>query len=255
MGFKKTTAEIARLQEIMAQPQAQNGRMLSIQFETDPAFIKQVLPPGLEPTDQAMGTVFIGDFKGSNAGPYKGATVFVSASAGDIKGDYCLAFYVSSDQASLFGRQMMGEPKKVANINFEIDGDNVHAGVSRLGKEIISIDASLGDDIGPLEFTSSAFYYKHRPNIKGQGLEEDPLLLEQINSSKLTAVRPGKGSLNLSSSPHDPLADIPVHDITLLSYYEGDLFADMRMIQSVDRQAYLPFAFAAYDNWDTLFTG
>ena len=252
MGFIKTGQEIEQLQQIMAIPQALDGTMLTIQFGTDAAFIERVLPPGLTPGKNALGSIYIGKWANSSAGAYHGAAVFVSARAGDLEGDYCLAFYVSNNQASLFGRPMMGEPKKLADIDFERKGNRITAGVTRYNERIISIDAELTGSMDDLEMETTAFYYKHCPAPDGQGLQYDPLLIQQSVTQKLNHLELGSASLQFASTAHDPLSEIPVQDLRMVVYSEGSMFAKVNIVTSVDREAFLPYAFSAYDDWVSL---
>jgi acetoacetate decarboxylase len=252
MGFIKSSQEIEQLQQIMSEPQACEGQMLTIVFETDPAFIEQLLPPGLTPGKNPLGSINIGTWARSPAGPYDGASLFVSARAGDVEGDYCLGFYVSNEQASLYGRPMMGEPKKLASIDFKREGNRVCAGITRHNKRILSINAELSDSLGAMELDFTAFYYKHCPAVDGRGLEYDPLLVQQNVRQELKRVEVGTATLELGSTEHDPLGDIPVRDVKTVAYSEGNLFAKVQVLTSVDREAFLPYAFSSYDNWVSL---
>ena len=260
MGFVKTNKEIEQLQHVLSAPQARDGDMLWAQFNTDPKFIADVLPPGLIAGKEPYGSVNIGHWKGSNAGAFYGAAVFVNARRKQMDDkdpdcQYCLAFFVSDDQASLFGRPMMGEPKKLADIKIQKSDDKVTASVTRYGKEIISMEAQLASDIGKQKQVQTALYYKHVPAANGVGLEYDPILVSQVNTQTLTRVvvgAPGKTTVAFASTHHDPLGDVPVLDGITSAYSEGSIYADVSAICTVDRESFLPYAFAAYDDWTAL---
>ena len=78
MGYVKNPEEIAELQAVLAKPHARDGRVLYVPFDTDVDFVREVLPPGLEP-GAGPASLTIGDWRGSNAGPYRAAFLMVSA--------------------------------------------------------------------------------------------------------------------------------------------------------------------------------
>ncbi|MBT5819249.1 MAG: acetoacetate decarboxylase family protein [Proteobacteria bacterium] len=262
MGFVKTSQEIEQLQQVLSAPQARDGEMLWAQFNTDPEFIAHVLPPGLVPGKAPLASVNIGHWKGSNAGAFYGAAVFVNARTKQMTEteadcQYCLAFFVSDDQASLFGRPMMGEPKKLADIKIDRSENQVTASVTRYGKTIISLQAQLANDVGNAKQVQNALYFKHVPAANGIGLEYDPILVRQVNTQTLTRVVLGDAaetSVAFASTLHDPLGDIPVLGGFTSAYSEGSIYAEVSAIDTVDRESFLPYAFAAYDDWTTLVT-
>jgi hypothetical protein len=54
MRYVKSHADIERVQVILAGPVFTDSRVLTVQFETTPAFIAAVLPPGLEPDERPL---------------------------------------------------------------------------------------------------------------------------------------------------------------------------------------------------------
>ena len=254
MGYKKNKAEIDRLESQLSAPFASGGRVLYLPFDTDENFIREVLPPGLIPNG-GTGSLTVGQWRGSNAGPYSAAFLMVSAKLErDVakRGAYCLSFFISSEPAALFGRPMMGEPKKLADINFSVQQRSVQASVHRLGTELISVRAELGEELPPRTTTSLAFWYKHQPACDGMGLQYDPQLLVQTNTQKTDKLQASAAQITLRSSLHDPVGDVPIHAVKPAYYSEGDITAACDVVQIVDKEQFLPFAFSGYDNWNYL---
>ena len=254
MGYVKTNEEVAALQAVLSKPQARDGQMLYIAFDTDEQFVKSVLPPGLVPNG-APASLTVGEWQGSNAGPYRAAFLMVGAqpeSVTDPIGTYCLSFFISDDSAILFGRPMMGEPKKLANIEFSVTGNEVKASVTRFGTELISVSASVGSDLETQEIASPAYWYKHQPAENGDGLQYDPVLILQENTQKQRRMAQASAEMSLKGTVHDPVGEVPVHDLKAALYIEGDIFAKCSVVSTVDREAFLPFAFAGYDDWTVL---
>lgn len=255
MGYVKTAEEIAELQSVLAKPQARDGRMLYIPFTTDESFVAEVLPPGLRPGG-GPASLTVGEWRRSNAGPYRAAFLMVSAvpeQRKDLIGSYCLSFFINDDSAILFGRPMMGEPKKLADIDFAIRGTTLEARVRRFGTELVHVTATLGAELPvPEPSDTPAFWYKHQPAEDGHGLQYDPILVLQMNTQKPKRLVSSKAELVLKGTAHDPLEDVPMSQIGTAYYTEGDLFAACSVIQTVDREKFLPYAFAGYDDWTAL---
>ncbi len=269
MGYVKTTKEVEALQDVLGAPQARDGRMLFIPFQTDEAFVSSVLPPGLESNGTAA-SLTVGEWQGSNAGPYRAAFLMVSAKTEHtpkptesnpdpkhvvLNGTYCLSFFISDDSAILFGRPMMGEPKKLANIEFSLAGSDLTASVTRFGTKLIDVTATIGAALPqvPKPPPTLAFWYKHQPNLDGQGLQYDPVLLMQENSQTPTKMAGASAEMSLQGTAHDPLGDVPVQAIGSPIYIEGDIHAECSVVnRKIDREDFLPYAFAAYDDWTVL---
>ena len=115
MRFVKTQDEVAKIQAIYSRPQFMAARSLTVVFETKPEALQALLPPPLEPTAEAIGSAWVGEIGNSNCvGPFLGAAVYVRARFQDIVGNYCVTMPMSTPQAVSFGRELYGEPSKLA---------------------------------------------------------------------------------------------------------------------------------------------
>ena len=76
--------------------------------------------------------------------------------------------------------------------------------------------------------------------------------VQQDTTQKLNHMKTGSATLSFVSTVHDPLREIPVHGVQLAAYSKSSLFAKAHVVSSVDRDAFLPYSFAAYDNWVSL---
>jgi hypothetical protein len=59
MGFVKTPEEVARIEKVASHPRFVGSEMLTIDFLTSPEFVASVLPPGLEPATEPLGTAMV----------------------------------------------------------------------------------------------------------------------------------------------------------------------------------------------------
>jgi acetoacetate decarboxylase len=102
--------------------------VLAILYRTDPAAIRELLPPPLEPVNDVV-MVQIGrwgDVPGMGRNTYE-ANIMVAAryqSGGkDVLGAYSPYFYVDNDRAMAGGREFHGQPKRFATVTLEARGD------------------------------------------------------------------------------------------------------------------------------------
>jgi acetoacetate decarboxylase len=255
MGFVKTPEEIACLREIMAAPRAVGGEMVSIEFVTRQEIVERLLPPGLASPPQPTGIAYVGRWSHSNAGPFEGGAVYLRARHGDLEGDYCLAMPMSTERAILFGREMLGEPKKLCTVAFERDGKRVRGQLLRGGRPIVAIEGTLSQPVPVQRFESAAFHYKYSHRVDGRGLEHDPLLVRVVVRHELRRAEAGAGSLRLGSTPHDPLGEIEVVKVGSVLYAEGNLRGQASVVARVDATAFLPYAYGKIDDWSVIDTG
>ena len=73
------------------------------------------------------------------------ATVGVGCSYEGRAGYYVLAMPMEGEFVVIGGREKYGEPKKIAETAFSIDGDHVNAKVTRHGVTFLELDGNLGE--------------------------------------------------------------------------------------------------------------
>ena len=98
--------------------------MLSVEFLTDPDVVAEVLPPPL-PTHHAA----CGRWQSNCVGDFFGGAIYVAARHDGIDGAYVLAMYMDNDQPTIYGRDLFGEPKKLATSAL-----HRHGGLPRLAR-------------------------------------------------------------------------------------------------------------------------
>ncbi len=129
MGYVKTPQETAAIAEVLSRPLFSAVQRLSVQFRTDPAVLRSLLPPPLEPGDDAIATATVGQWHSNFLGDMFGGSIYLPARHGDVVGAYVLAMFHDSEAPIQFGREVFGEPKKLANAMLERNGGSVHGRV------------------------------------------------------------------------------------------------------------------------------
>lgn len=254
MGFVKTREEIARLEQIVSNPRFVNAEMLQIDFLTDPATVARLLPPTLQPVDTPLVTASVGRWQSNCAGDFEGGAVHLAAKHGDIEAGYVLAMYMNWDAPIIFGREVFGEPKKLARMGMNHRGTAMSGWVERYGRRIFELSAELGPDLGPSRSKSANFNIKVFPATNGIGLQGDAILTLAEYDVDLSVNRIGSGSVSLFGGPHDPLQEIEVGEIVRAAYVEGHLISKASDIGKIPAQEYLPYYYGRIDDWSLLDT-
>ncbi|WP_424187790.1 acetoacetate decarboxylase family protein [Actinokineospora sp. G85] len=116
--------------------------------EVDPAGMTPWLPPGTRLAEPARAEVFAAFFPECNYGSvYHEAGLFVHVKAGRKTGIHCPWMIVDDDVALILGRELLGYPKKLGEIDWHLDGDTIHAEASRRGSTLITMGGTLGERV------------------------------------------------------------------------------------------------------------
>jgi acetoacetate decarboxylase len=253
MGFVKTPEEIARIEQELSAPRW-DGQWLSVQFLTDRDTHRRLLPPPLQPADLPIVGATVGRWHSTCLGDFAGGVVNLAARHGDVEGSYVLALYLDSEPATMFGRDLFGEPKKLASTGFAYEGDQAHGWVERHGVRLLDLRADLGADRGPSSSERWTFNYKARTAAGGHGLEEDAILTHTHFTVSTLVQRPGSGTVTLGSGVHDALTQIEILEVRSAVYAEDQSLARCTPAARVPAQEFLPYHYGRQDDWLALDT-
>jgi acetoacetate decarboxylase len=223
-------------------------------FETDPDVIASVLPPPLAPSTEASTArlrIAIVDM-GTGLKPFGAGWFGVRCRHGDVEGEYALFMPMTTEQSVIGGRETFGEPKKIADVGLQLDGDRVSATVERIGFRIAEIAGQLGEERPGYEKDKVDFYFKLNPNPSGVGLDADPPFVYCHRHESARNVRAIDGELKLMESPLDPVADIPVRSIVSMEYAELSSSQRGEIVGTVPAEDLLPFVHQRYDDLSVL---
>lgn len=253
LRYLKTLEQVKQAAESNPEFLESTVRSIRTVYETDPAIAAAVLP---QPLEAAARPEVCATFShvAMHISPELtieiGSAVFgVKASYDGVEGIYLITMPMTTEQAVIGGRETYGEPKKIAQIDFEKDGDSVRAVVTRMGVPYLEARGTVGESRGPREFTEYGYCYKALPACeKGGGFDGEPLLvrLEWKHQHALSA--PVEGELLLRESPFDPVADLPIRRLVSMEYEEGTTESNGRVLRSVPGEWLLPFLHQRYDD-------
>ena len=228
------------------------SKAVTVIFRTDPDAIAAVLPRPLEPA-AATARLRIATVDMGTGLPSFGAGWFgVRARHGDVEGEYALFMPMSTEQATTGGRETFGEPKKISQLDLDLDGDQLTAGVSRMGSQVAAISGTLGPEAPGYEIDKLDFYFKLLPDPSGDGLEGDPALVYCRRHETARVVRPVTGECKLLEAPLDPIADFPVLEILSFEYAEISSSQQGEIVERVPAEWLVPFMHQRYDDLSVL---
>lgn len=255
MGFVRTHEEVARFEQVMTNVEFVGGEMLSASVLVDPDWVRAVLPPPLEPADEPRVTVVVGRWRSNCVGDFAGGAVYVAACHGEVVADYVLTMFMDGDVPLLFGRDIFGEPKKIARVGLYRQDRHVSGFVERGGVRIIEIESSLPGDgsLGPS--VSGNFNVKSLFAADGRGLHDDPVLTLATFDTTTRVHWTGEAVLTVRGTVDDPLDEIVPTAMLGARYTEADMRADCRNIATIPREDFLPYALGRVDDWTRMDTG
>lgn len=241
------------------------AEMLMVTWETRPEIVQRLLPPPLKPTEKPIASAFVADYPKTNFGlPYKEAALFLLAQYNGVEGAYCLAMPVTDDMAMAGGREVFGYPKKMADIHFDHQGENVEGWCERHGVRYFEIRAELTgepDDNAFLELMQEgvqddasqerySYNFKYFPNPEGMGFDYNPRLIRESVSFKPEVIKIGRATVVMNPSDHDPWAEVEVVKMLGAVYTRGDnTMLPGKVVAEADPIQFAPYAFLRWDKF------
>lgn len=250
MGFVKSSSEIGRMREVLREARFVGGEMLSATYRTHPEAVARILPPGLEPIEEPLARLVVGRWRSNAVGDFHGGALYVPARHRGVAADYVVSMFMDRDVPLLYGRELYGEPKKIARVNLARQQHRVTGWIERGGVRIIEIDALLGPDTGPSAETAGNFNIKAMLAADGQALVGDAQITH-VAFESVTHVRRlfVESEVVVRGTAHDPLDELPVVEVVAGSYGEGDMRGTCTVVGSIGAEAFYPYALGRLDDY------
>lgn len=123
-----------------------DARMVFAEVPVDAGVVADWLPFGLTLARPARATVFIGDYPRTTFAPhYQEAAMLLHVKLfGVIPAVYCPWMVLNNDRALILGREMLGLPKKMADVSFSEKRGKVTGVVTRNGVELLRMEGKVG---------------------------------------------------------------------------------------------------------------
>jgi len=225
ISFKKTPEQVDFIKSNSIEMNDELG--IYFAWQTTPEALEEVLPQGM---DMVLPIVFgyvTHIRKPSFCIPYLETSLMTIGKWGDLPGTLSISLLLDKgDTATFLGRDQVSIPKKTADkIELRREDDKVYANTRRLGVDLLTIEASVGEYNDPLcdnvlkprspgeEAQGNSFNFKFGFDPTQSGVAEfkdvrlisSPITNIYHSWEKLTV-----DSITLRESPDDPWAALPV---------------------------------------------
>ncbi|MEZ5322409.1 MAG: acetoacetate decarboxylase family protein [Microthrixaceae bacterium] len=219
---------------------------LVLRYPTDPESIAALLPPGLDPTDDAnvQINVYCAPVHGE---PEYGISTKVPASYGGAEGAYSLGIGIDQESAIFVSRETNGQPKFPCEVRYHRMGDAVHASATHRGTTFLSFDgrpAGFGEVDGE-ERTDDEWWIKcSRAVGGGDGYDFAPHVVRVRTSGVRTHVERLEGDLVLRDSDWDPYTTLlPMRGPAVAElWHTRHTGRSIERMGPLDGTAFLPFS-------------
>jgi acetoacetate decarboxylase len=219
-------------------------------YETDPEVVAAVLPPPLTPTDEPLVRVTVATVDvGRGLPPFGAGTFAVQASHEGVVGNYPLVMPMTTEQSVIGGRETFGEPKKLAEVTLDRDGDRVGGKIARLGVTFIEVTGTVAEQLDNIpESERVDFYLKFLPAPDGKGFDAEPSLVYCRRTETTRSLARVDGEVTLRESRFDPVADLPVRRLVGITLSERRSIQRGEIVTRVPADWVAPYVHQRYDD-------
>lgn len=182
-----------------------DARVLAVEVAVAAGPAAALLPAALTLADPATATLFVADYPKTQFGSvYREAAVLLHAR--DAKGPalHCPWMVVDDDAALILGRELLGFPKKLAEIRLDEGDERALATVVRRGAEVLRIEAELG----AAEAQPAPLFGQRLVNAIGTPVTGMKLVELAPTDEAIRSARRAQAKLTLTSSERDPLGEL-----------------------------------------------
>jgi len=182
-----------------------NATVLTVEVRVARATAVAWLPAALRLPDPPTATLFVADYPETQFGSvYREAAVLLHVEDAAGPALHCPWMVVNDDTALILGREVLGFPKKLAEIALAARDGGWVGSVRRRGTEIMRLDATLQEP----ETAPEPLFARRMVNVigtptSGMRLVELPPAAEVIHGAQRATAR-----VTLTSSERDPLGDL-----------------------------------------------
>jgi acetoacetate decarboxylase len=166
-----------------------------------------LVPPWMSLGAEPRGTLLLARYdRPSYTAPYRLASLLLHVSTPFGRGAHPCWMVVTDDTAIVYGRDIVGLPKKGGDVEVRREGDQVTASVERKGRRVLSLSATLGAEAPPEPvFDRKTFC------IGGAGTTHlaSPVWMMRVREER-KHVREARASVTYGDAPFDPLASLVV---------------------------------------------
>ena len=225
---------------------------LEVSYLTDPQAFAAVIPPPLEAPDEPRVharvteiNLELGDFTYHEMVGYFAVDAIYD---GEL-GEYPLAIPIDLEPAVAISRERFGEPKKLADITLEREGNHVAASMTRQGVTFVEIAGDVVEELALPEPTPARqWWFKFLPAVDGTGFDAGPLLVRVDQVRTYERLERVEGKLVLRDLTSIPVVDLPVVETESIRWSVRTSTHKPSVVGPVDADAFEPYAHTRYDS-------
>lgn len=179
-----------------------NATVLEVEVRVARDAAQALLPAALRLADPPTATLFVADYPETQFGSvYREAAVLLHAADATGPALHCPWMVVDDDTALILGREVLGFPKKMAEIRLDPREGGVVGTVRRRGVEVMRLEATLHEaEAAPLPL-----FGRRMINVIGTLPSGLKLIELSPGAEVIHAARRADARVTLTSSDRDPL--------------------------------------------------
>ena len=205
-----------------------NAWILTLVYRTRPAAIRALLPEPLEPTGDEVMLHFYRMNDTSWVGVYDEVNVMFGAELpGRARGAYSPYLFLSSDVGVTHGREVHGQPKKMAHPRIEFRGDLIVGTLERNGIDVVVGTMPYKQERAEIDELTSIFPFQININLKAIDHIDGTPAIRQLTSRSLVDVSVGECwrapcTIELRPNAQAPVFRLPVVDMLDGFFWSAD---------------------------------
>ena len=196
--------------------------ILTLTYRTDPQAIRAILPEPLVATGDMVMIHFYRMPDTDWLGPYHEVNVMVGAELPGVEvGSYSPYLFLSSDVGVTHGREIHGQPKKLAEPRLEFRGDLIVGTLQRNGIDVVTGTMPYKQERGSIAGLSAIFPFATNINLKALDHIDGNPAIRQLTSrslSDVTVTECWRGPCTVELRPN---AQAPVHRLPVREMGDG----------------------------------
>ena len=196
--------------------------ILTLTYRTDPQAIRAILPEPLVATGDMVMIHFYRMPDTDWLGPYHEVNVMVGAELPGVEaGSYSPYLFLSSDVGVTHGREIHGQPKKLAEPRLEFRGDLIVGTLQRNGIDVVTGTMPYKQERGSIADLAAIFPFATNINLKALDHIDGTPAIRQLTSrslSDVTVTECWRGPCTVELRPN---AQAPVHRLPVREMGDG----------------------------------
>jgi acetoacetate decarboxylase len=205
-SFMETRAGWSRLRAMLTPEWLyDDAHYLVADMEVDARAVARFVPGPLKLASPPLASIFTAWFPNNSFGSnYREAGVFLHVVHRRKRAVYCPWMIVDDDVALIVGRELLGYPKKLGQIAFDLDGDKIRGVAERRGAELLRMEGTLRERVSD---PPPMLGRPHR-NVRARVGQVLPTILAFTPREAPIEVRRAELAVSVGSSERDPLAEM-----------------------------------------------